>query len=360
MMPLPNSAHADGVWRPEAGAGLLVGGLLLAVPVIVGLLALWRFLSSAGAPRVGWFLLGCAALFGAGVVGLHVARLRSLRYILSAEALLIHCRGRQIAIPYRSIDDVILRPRDRIDVVGYERYWPGYFDAEISTSEGAWRSVATTPAHRRVRVQVNQGPTFAISPERPVLFVEALENRRRFAREARGVERDPPAPTLPPLDMPAPIQPGPAAVRPQRTAGRPPLLSRDSLPDWIGPPRAWLLFRERIVRGDSVASNLLALSVIALILLVTLTLWRADAVNTPVPIRWNTDGEAVQHVRPDGFWIIEGVWIFPATAGAVVAVNAALATFAVYLERLREARMLLAVTLPVELILMLALWRSTS
>jgi hypothetical protein len=76
-------------------------------------------------------------------------------------------------------------------------------------------------------------------------------------------------------------------------------------------------------------------------------------------VHWNAAGEPDRLVRPGGFWIFEGVWIFPVTAAAVVAINAALATLAVYLNQLRSAQVLLGAALPVELLLLIALWRAT-
>lgn len=356
---------ADGGWRPEAGAGFVIGGALIAAAVVIALFALREAAYSSGPLTVVWLLLASAAGVGVVFVAGLLLRLRSLRYVLGPDALIVQRRGLRIVVPYEAIDDVVLRPRDRIELAGYERYWPGYYDALVATSEGPWRSLATTPPNRRVRIHSGNNPVLAISPERPVLFVEALETRRRLAAERRlgfmppaespswEELRDIPVPT-PPVDR-QPERRVTGEARRERLPGLP----RAELPAWLASPAAWRVFRERIVRGDVVSSNLLALSLIVLIVLITLTAWRADATNSPVAVRWDASGQPVQWVRPDGFWIFAGVWIFPLTAAAVIVINAALATFAVICERLREARMLLATALPVELVLIAALWRAT-
>lgn len=365
--PLPPAAR-DGIWRPEAGAGFLIGGVLLAISIVIALVALRQALIAPGVMTPVWLLVAAAAVAGAVLAASALLRLRSLRYILGPDALIVQRRGLRFAIPYHAIDAVVLRPRDRIEIAGYERYWPGYYDGMVATSEGPWRVLATTPANRRVRIHWDNHPVLAISPERPVLFVEALERRRRLAGQRRSVAVEPPAPEdvshAPvdvhdaPVDVPGDVQPPEPLAAAESRRQRSTEIPRPEFPAWLGKPVAWRIFRERIVRGDPMASNLLALCLIALIVLVTITAWRADAVNTPLPVRWNAEGEPVAWVRAHGFWIFEGVWIFPATAAAVIAINAALATFAVYLERLREARMLLAAALPVELVLMAALWRA--
>jgi hypothetical protein len=355
--PLPVlPGRREGTWRPEAGAGALIGVVLMLASLAVLLLALQASAGASGLARLLWFAIFLLGLAGAVVVGLLLIRLRSIRYTITAVGLAVSFKGQRIAVPYEEIVEVVFRPRDRIDIGRFERFWPGYYDAEIPTSEGVWRSVATTPPNQRVRLRLRDGRTLAISPERPILFVEALESFRRGARPL--VVLDEPVTRVHP---PAGPTPAPVTTLAPNESGRVTrhVPTRAAMPAWAGRPQAFLLFRDRIVRGDRLASNLLALALILLILLVTVTVWRADAVGSPVPVHWNARGEPDRLVRPSGFWIFEGVWIFPVTAAVVVVVNAALATFAVYAGRLRAAQLLLAGALPVELLLLIALLRAT-
>ncbi len=305
--------------------------------MILTLLCFQRVLAGAGFSRVLWGvpMLGAAAMTVG--VGIQAVRLYTLRYTLDDAVLSIVSAGHQVRIPYREIDDVVFRPRDLIDVYGYERYWPGYYDSLNQTSDGYWRTFATTPPHERVRIRTTGGGTVAISPERPVLFVEALEAFRGGAGRPAFVPPDanaPPTPAALPATPMVEVPPAPTAPAPQRFAPR----RQIRFPR----PLAYRLFRARIVDGDPVASRLLALSLLVLIVLVFMAAWKVDSVNTPLAVTWDANGEPTWFVRPDGVWIIDGVWIYPVAAGALIAVNCALATFAAALERPFEARLLLA------------------
>jgi hypothetical protein len=124
-------------------------------------------------------------------------------------------------------------------------------------------------------------------------------------------------------------------------------------------PRVYRTFRERVVRGDPIASRLLALSLLVLITLVFLAAWKVDSVTRPLAVKWNPDGEPTWFVRPDGFWLVDGVWIYPATLAAIIAINAALATLAVTFERVREARLLLSAAFITGCIILVAMVRTT-
>ncbi|MEZ4569837.1 MAG: hypothetical protein R2849_05825 [Thermomicrobiales bacterium] len=124
-------------------------------------------------------------------------------------------------------------------------------------------------------------------------------------------------------------------------------------------PEVFVLFRDRIVRGDPVASNLLALSLLTLITLVFIAGWKSDAVNQPLPVHWDAEGQPSWYVRPDGFWIIEGVWLFLLTVAAIIAVNAALATLAAAYDRMAEARLLLSTSFVVGLVFLVAMVEAT-
>ena len=64
-----------------------------------------------------------------------------------------------------------------------------------------------------------------------------------------------------------------------------------------------------------------------LIVLVFIAAWKVDSVIQPLAVKWNPSGEPIWFARPDGFWLIDGVWIYPVTAAAIVGVNTALATW---------------------------------
>ena len=349
-------ASTSTAWRPEAGAGQIIGAGLFLVALVAVIVALQRAGDSAGLLRGFWILAGLASMACATGIAALVARLRTISYRLESAELVVSAVGLRLAVPYHDIVDVVFRPRDLIDTGSYERYWPGFYDSRRLTSEGDWRSVATTPPAERVRIRLRTGVTIAISPERPVLFVEALQGYRRGAVTGDPVHQSAiPAPAQ--LEITAPEEPDrqPAYTPQMPPETRPGPIERA----WSRRPVAIDLFRERIVRGDRAASNLLALNLIALIVLITVATWRSDAVNSPVPVHWDASDQPTWLASPDGFWVFEGIWIYPLTAAAVIAVNAALATLAAAAGRLPEARVLLAASFVVTLILLIGIWRAT-
>lgn len=348
------------IWRPEPGAGRLFGGALAAMAMLLQFLTIQQVVNSSGAVRVIWSLVALVVAGAAVYVVLLLVRMVTLRYVLDDEALVVSAFGQRIEVPYADITGVDFRPRDVIELDGYERYWPGYRDSISVTSDGPWRSVATTPPHERVRIRTGSGATVAISPERPVLFAEALDTARRGRAQRQPVtmtevrDDDPPVPAgLPvaPLPQPAP----PPARQPANVAQSTTPRRQFSIPR----PLAYRIFRERIVRGDLIASRLLALCLLVLIVLVFMAAWKVDSVNSPLAVTWNADGEPTWFMRPDGIWIIDGVWIYPVTAGAVIAVNAALATLFMAMTRVVEARLVLAAAFVTACILLIGMVGTT-
>ncbi|CAN5591379.1 hypothetical protein BH23CHL2_BH23CHL2_10200 [soil metagenome] len=351
-----STVRPEATWPAEGSAGQIVGVVLFLFGLAV-LLATWqRAGSSDGPDRLIWVLFGLAAAGGSVAVAVMVVRLRTMTYVMEDSQLVISTVGRRLTIPLDDIVDITFRPRDLIDITGYERFWPGFYDSMRATSEGYWRSIATTPPSERVRIRLRNGLTIAISPERPVLFVAALEKFRRSAGAPVGwpvssaLEHSTGEDVV--LAVPAESPAGPASPRAQRSAGVFDRIRRNS-------PAAIAVFRERIVRGDLVASNLLALNLIALIVLTTITSWRGDAVNAPLAVHWDARGEPTWFVREDGIWIFEGIWIYPLTAAAIMAINSALATLAAAAGKMAEARLLLSASFVAILLLLVGLWRTT-
>jgi hypothetical protein len=343
------------IWQPERGAGQLVGAALTLGALIATLLGVQLASGADGLSRLVWVLFALAAFGGTVLAALLLLRLRSIRYSLDDGALGVSLLGTRLALPYTDIADVIFRPRDVIEAGGYERIWPGFYASLMMTSDGVWRSLATTPPHERVRIVTRSGSILAISPERPVLFVEALEAAMRAS------QRPPvswlPADDLPPTPGGLPVRrasaaPAPATPRPASSAAAPRISAL--------PTRAvYRILRARVVRGDPVASRLLALSLLVLIILVFISAWKVDSVNRPLAVKWNAEGEPTWFVRPDGFWLIDGVWIYPLTVAAVVAVNTALATLATAFQRTLEARLLMSAAFVVGCVMLVAMVRTT-
>jgi hypothetical protein len=340
-------------WRAVRGSGqrlgTLLAGLSLAMTFVFALLAR----EASGATEVLWLFATVAGCLATVALVYLLLRLRSLTYTLTGSELIVAAIGLRLVISYTEIRGVVYRPRDVIEVDRYERFGPVFYDGLTNTSEGRWRSIATTRPSERVRINTFADNTIAISPERPVLFVEALEAGRRNdgSQAAQYVELEE-SPDRFDGDVPSP-EPQRVAISEEESCPGPSQGAR------VREPLAMRVFRDRILRGDAFSSRLLAISLLILLTMVFIAAWKSDSVTRPLALRWDPDGEPTWYVRPDGFWLIDGVWIFPVTAAAVIVVNTALATLAAAFGRMIEARLLLAGAVMVSVILMIAIARAT-
>ena len=343
-------------WRADSTRGQAVGAVLASIGLVLLLVTVRQFDQTGGLSRV--IFAGLMILFFVltTIVGSLLVRLRSIRYLLDNSALHIRATGGNLTVPYSSILAVIHRPRDRLEGPRYERYWPGWFDSTVQTSVGVRRSIATTPVNTRVRLRLQSGSTIAISPERPVLFVEAI-NRLRSGAGVRDVRPAPvPTPSIyqQPVDEPTPVG---ASLMPA-TKSEPAV---PTTPDAVRRPKSRLVafVTGQDVRADATASNLLALNVILVVVMVAIAAWQSDAINRPVAIHWDAGGEPTWFISPERHGIVEGVWLFPLTGGLLVIFNLAIATLAVWVHRVPLARFLLLGTLVCLVLLFLGLWRVT-
>ena len=341
-------------WTPSRGPGQQVGIALSALCFVATCVAVYLLANSIGLVRVFWIVAAVDGIAATTVLLVMLVRLRSITYLLTSGQFVVRRTGAQIVVRFDDIVGVVFQPRDVIASRGYERYWPGFYDSTIATERGPWQSIATVPANERVRIQTRQGGTIAISPDRPVLFVETLD----AMRESRAIS----IPTGYEGDK---LQAGSAARSPVEVeqilsprgsvSGEP----QPAEPGTTNERSAIHVFRTRIVRGDLAASRLLALNILLLIASLFIAAWKSDSVTRPVAIRWDPSGEPTWYVRPDGFWLIDGIWIFPITAAAVLAINAALATLVAAFGRTLEVRLFLSTALVVGFLLLIAMSKAT-
>ena len=341
-------------WRPSRGPGQFIGIGLAAFCFLVACVAVFVAMNTTGLLRLFWLVAAFDGIAATTVLAVMVARLRSITYVLTGSHLVVQRLGARIAIRIEDIAGVVFQPRDVIVRRGYERFWPGFYDSTIVTNDGPWRSIATAPAHERVRIRTLQGGTIAISPDRPVFFVETLDAMRQHRPVSIPIgsvgDDFPLRSTASPRVDPVPERrtEAPIPATPQRASQG---LAEDGT--------ALGILRHRIVQGDLVASRLLALSILMLIVSLFIAAWKSDSVARPVAVRWNPDGDPTWYVRPDGFWLIDGIWIFPATGAAILAINTALAIFVAALGRTIEVRLLLATAFVVGFLLLVGLARAT-
>ena len=321
------------IWHPAAGYGRLIGLLFSAGLTLISILSLLLLIQDSGTVRVVWLVLLIGSLAGlAGV--LHLLRgLASMRYVFAEDHLRIEWRKVVRQVPYDDMLEVTYHLRDVVDLPYREPYWPGYRVSTIRTRDGIWHSYATVPPHRRVRITTPVA-VFAISPERPVLFIQELERRRLGTSDVV-------ASTIEPVSALSP----PPAVRRTRKPG--------SMRGVTQPVRASLdLFRNELLT-DSIASTLVAVGVIIPVFLLAYTFNEVDFLPERIPLQWNAAGEAV---RTGGS---SSIWLLPLLALSVLIINAALATLVIQFDRI-AARLLVAITPLVQVTVAIALWRVIS
>lgn len=314
------------VWRPAAGYGRLVGGLFIAGLLVAGVFALLLFIQDEGPIRILWLLVLAGTLAGIVFVGRLLRGLASLRYVFAEDHLRIEWQRSVRRIPYNDMLEVVYHLREYVELPGREPYWPGFRISTARTRNGVWHSYATVPPHRRIRI-TTPAAVIAISPERPVLFIQELE-RRRIGQ---------------PADVSASAM---GIVIPDR-----PVRTRTSSGQSILAPvqQSINLFRNDLLT-DRIASTLVAVSIIIPVLMLAYTFNEVDFLPERIPLHWNAAGE-VDRSGPS-----QSIWTLPLLALTVLAVNASLATLVLPLDRV-AARLIVAATPVVQIAAAVALFR---
>lgn len=317
-------------WRPAAGSGMIVGVGIIAALVLLGFFGITRIIGGDGVARVFWGLVTLTCLAAVGYVAYLLRGLSGLRYLLGRRGLTIEYLGMRNTVPYDAILDITYAPRDPVSQDRWERYWPGYYVSTSRRIDGLWRSWATQPAARRVRI-VTQHEVVAISPQRTVLFVDELTRRCAQLSEPFGG----PAPPVD-IDTASDDWPRPVIEQPRHAQS--------------GSRFAWhVLFRERLL-GDQLASALIAAGLVIPFLMAGYLYSQFEGVPDSIALHYNALGDI------DSFGKPRDLWLFPILAAALLIVNTALATFAELFERF-ISRLLLASTPLIQLLACIAMLR---
>jgi hypothetical protein len=325
-------AYAPGKseWRPAAGFGRLVGSGLIAFFATAGIAAALLLIRSDGAMQILWLLMLLSAAAGVGGVAYVLKGLASLRYVLTDDHLRIEWMRETRRVPYDDMLEVIYHLRERLELPGRERYWPGFYVSVVQTRGGVWRSYATVPPHRRIRI-TTPSAVIAISPERPVLFIQELE-RRRLGR------------TEDTLDGPHSEI---AVVAPTRSISQPPTAARQerALPF----QRSIDMLRQDLLH-DRIASTLVAIGIIIPVFMLAYTFNEVDFLPDGLPLHWDANGEV------DRTGDAASIWTLPLLALTVLVVNTGLATLVLPFDRVL-ARLLVSFTPVVQIAIGIALLR---
>jgi uncharacterized protein DUF1648/PH (Pleckstrin Homology) domain-containing protein len=335
-------------WPPAPSPGGVIG--LIAI-IFCLFFAILSALSMAGdtvlaLPRIVALVLVIIFMTLAGLFGFLVYGYATMRYELTADQLTIRWARTQHDIPIRAVQEIVPAV-ERLDPnpPGWQRFWPGYYVGEQATLSGLVTIVATLRARRQLLL-VTRDYQFAISPERPVLFLEAFAQLRCALQDAspdNAAEWQPaaltarfveagwttPYPSVHPKKVVAGTTTGGEDSVRAVAAGRSAAL-----------PRLW---------SDPIASGLL---IAALVIDIALTLFifvRYNSFPQTLAIHWNSSGVA------DRFAPVRQIWSIPLITWLVTIANVAFAWFVDAFDRF-AARFLLAASLAVEFAALIALY----
>jgi hypothetical protein len=335
-------------WPPAPSPGGVVGLVAIIFCLFFAILSAVSLTgdTALSLPRVVAVVLLIIFLGLAGVFGYLLYGYTTIRYELTSDQLTIRWAGRRHEIPIGAVQEIVPAV-ERLDPnpPGWQRFWPGYYIGEQATLSGLVMIVATLRARRQILL-VTREYQFAISPERPVLFLEAFAQLRGAVAgslqsssaawqpaelTARFVEAGwtTPYPSARPERAGATMMPGvqsPAqAVRVDRPASL---------------PRLW---------SDPIASGLLIAALVINIVLTLFVVVRFNSFPQTLAIHWNSSGAA------DRFGSTRQVWTIPLITWLLTIANIAFAWLVDGFDRF-AARFLLAASLAVELMAIIALY----
>lgn len=191
-------------WSAAASPGGLIGlvlAILSVMALVTAILGLTGRFEIALDDTVLFAVLGLAAFASFIFIYLLISYVL-ISYRLDAEKLTISWGLWSEAVPYDEIEAVepandVLGEQSR----GWLPFWPGYYVGTQNLDVGRVRVVSTLPARRQILLTRADGEIFAISPERPLLFMEELARWHRAYVDRIGVQTS----VSTSMTMPAPV-----------------------------------------------------------------------------------------------------------------------------------------------------------
>lgn len=354
-------------WRASASPGGLVGLVLTILAIIAVVASVLGITGRADLPLptpLLWAVFA-AALVAAILFAFLVWAYLSIGYTLTSDSLRIEWGLWSDGIPLSEIRSV----SPVTEVVnsqpgGWQPFWPGYYVGKHQTEAGTIQVISTQPPRRQVLISVADGRMFAISPERPLLFME------EFSRWHGAPQSREPADAQPVATYGQPVQQFvdagwttefsvvgsvtetggavgnqsdvPAEPSAYQIPRHEPVSVYRSRPSSTSP-----ILRPAILR-DQVAIALMAIGVLTTAAMVVYILIQYQDIPPSLTLHWNVDGLPGRVGEP------REIWILPTIAGLVLVANLGLAWSIALFDRF-AARLMLASTIVVHLVTWVAL-----
>ncbi|HUZ01886.1 MAG TPA: DUF1648 domain-containing protein [Thermomicrobiaceae bacterium] len=348
-------------WRPAPSPGGLIGALGIIVSALLAAGALFSAVGRSSLPvlaAAAW--LAAVALLGLALaLGYLLWGYLSIDYELGERELIVRWAHRRDRIELTAVTH--MGPATEVlgeHPGGWQRFWPGYYVAVRQAPDGPVRVVATLPPRRQLVVSTAVGH-YAISPERPVLFIE------EYGRLRRALDVAPAGPAVP--------EPGQGALRlvaagwtSQVPIVLPPRPTFDDEPDADGAASAGVqpgtgepapafatgapatLEARLALLGDPVAVASVAVALAFNLTMIGYILARYGSIPSSIALHWNVNG------LPDRIGSPREIWTLPLIAGLVTLTNMGLAWSIVRFDRF-AARFLLAAACLVQVVTWVAL-----
>jgi hypothetical protein len=169
-------------WAAAASPGGLIGLVLTILSLMVlatSILALTGTYNIGLDDTILYVVLGISSFTSFLFSYLLLSYFR-IGYRLDAEKLTISWGLWSETIPYEEIESA----EPASDVLGDQNsgwvpFWPGYYIGTRDTDFGKVRVISTVPSDRQTLITRSEGEMFAISPDRPLLFIEELARSHR-------------------------------------------------------------------------------------------------------------------------------------------------------------------------------------
>ena len=269
-------------------------------------------------------------------------------------------------IEYQEIEDVApaLEAFEQLPG-GWQPFWPGYYVGRKEADGATIRVVATLPVRRQVLIILADGRCFAISPERPLLFMEELARWYYAAVEAPGqtgdVRRDPlVAATQQFVDAGWTTEFSTEAVATgesaSASASQPVRGTSGAFDSSDAPPvsvqrapasETSPVLRPTLLR-DPVSLVLIAIGILATATMSLYILVQYQDIPPSLTLHWNVDGLPGRVGEP------REIWFLPTIAGLVLIANIGLAWSIALFDRF-AARLMLGSTIIVHIVTWIAL-----
>jgi hypothetical protein len=353
-------------WRAGASPGGLLGLVLTILATMAVVTSILGITGRADLPlpdAVLWVVFAVAILAVALFAFLVWAYL-SITYQFEAGTLRIRWGLWSDEIPLAEVDSISpLTEVAGADHGGWQPFWPGYYVGKRHTPAGTVQVVSTLQPRRQVLISVSDGRRFAISPERPLLFMEEFERRQNLPERREGAAHavgsyEQSAQRFVEAGWTTEYSTAGVAVAPDDTAIDAPAADIPEITQRSPEPPPTKVFRSRpsstspmlrpIILTDPVALLLIAVGVFATGAMVVYILIQYQDIPPSLTLHWNVDGLPGRVGEP------REIWILPTIAGLVLLANFGLAWSIALFDRF-AARLMLGSTVAVHVVAWIAL-----